>query len=83
MQTQITLESLDDKMNQILKEVKELNHVTVVNGGDMPISYNRKDFNQFIYNKVTFKSMWSKAATFVGIALSVLTILNIFKTWSK
>jgi hypothetical protein len=83
MQQQITLESLNDKLDELLKKVEELHNVTVINGGDMPISYTRDDFNQYLFNIVTFRIRWAKVAAVVGAIFSVLSIVNIFKTWVK
>lgn len=51
--------------------------VNIKNGGGRMRPFERKDFEQWIYDRLTWKGFWVKIIAVAGLALTILQIISL------
>lgn len=83
-----------NELEKDMKEIKEtlkavhnqasvLSNVTIKNGGGRPVTYERRIFDQLLYDRVTLKGLSHKVIVGFGLILTILQIINLIAQFSR
>ncbi len=68
-----TINTLLVKVNEISEQIKEMNDITIVNGGGRHIKFNRAEFYQMVYDRTKFT--WNNAKGVLRDVVLITTVI--------